>query len=430
MSTSERFIEPRDHLRLHRRAMLGCGAMAAGGWLTGLSHRLALAEEKDQRGAPPRSLIILWLQGGPSQLETFDPHPDKKIAGGTRATKTSVAGVQLAADYPLLAEQMESVALVRSMQSAEGDHERGTYLAKTGYRPDPVTNHPSTGAIICHQLPLTTTEIPRHVSILPGTWPNWGGYLGDAYNAFKTPDPRHDVPDIKSRVARPRLEKRLADLNVVERAFAVGRASEVDRTHHRDAIERARRMMASEQIAAFAIEDEPLELQERYGDTPLGRGCLAARRLTEVGVRCVEVTLGGWDTHVDNHGSHTELAATLDAALSALLSDLTERGNLEHTLVLCAGEFGRTPAINRLGGRDHWPHGFSVALAGCGIRGGTVVGETDPDGGRQVHDPKSYAELNATMLTALGIDPSVELISSAERPIKLADAEPIEALLS
>ena len=123
------------------------------------------------------------------------------------------------------------------------------------------------------------------------------------------------------------------------------------------------------------------------------------------------------------------MAATLDAAFSALLTDLLERGRLQHTLVLCAGEFGRTPSINRLGGRDHWPNGFSVALAGCGIRGGAVVGETDPKGGREVHDPKSYAELNATMLTALGIDPSVELISPAERPIKLADAEPIGALL-
>jgi hypothetical protein len=324
---------------------------------------------------------------------------------------------------------MKSVALVRSMRSAEGDHERGTYLAKTGYRPDPVTNHPTTGAIICHQLPQMATEIPRHVSILPGTWPNWGGYLGDAYNAFKTPDPRHEVPDIKSRVGRPRLEKRFADLDVVERAFASGRESQVDRTHHRDTIERARRMMASEQIAAFRVEDEPLERRERYGDTPFGRGCLAARRLTEVGVRCVEVTLGGWDTHVDNHGGHATLAKTLDPALAALLADLGERGQLTHTLVLCAGEFGRTPLINRLGGRDHWPHGFSIALAGCGIRGGAVVGETDPEGGRKVHDPKSFAQLNATILTALGIDPSVELISPAQRPIKLADAKPIGELL-
>lgn len=429
MNPNEQLTSLHDHLQLHRRALLGCGAVAASGWLTGLSHHLARAAADTAPGAPPRSLIILWLQGGPSQLETFDPHPDTMIAGGTKATPTAAPGVQLAAGYPLLAEQMQSVALVRSMVSAEGDHERGTYLAKTGYRPDPVTNHPTAGAIVCHQLPLGATEIPRHVSILPGQWPNWGGYLGDSYNAFKTPDPRHDVPDIKSRVGRPRLEKRLADLNVVERAFAVGRESQVDRTHHRDTIEQACRMMASAQIAAFRVEDEPLELRSRYGDTPFGRGCLAARRLTEVGVRCVEVTLGGWDTHIDNHGGHNTLAPTLDAALSALLSDLRERQQLDNTLVLCAGEFGRTPAINRLSGRDHWPHGFSVALAGCGIRGGTVVGQTDPEGDRKVANPKTFAELNATMLTALGIDPRLELISPAQRPIRLADADPIRELL-
>ncbi|MCA9102518.1 MAG: DUF1501 domain-containing protein [Pirellulales bacterium] len=429
MTAIERHIGREEHLRLHRRAMLRCGAVATGGWLTGLSQRLARAAESGDPGAPPRSLIVLWLQGGPSQLETFDPHPGTMIAGGTEAIATAASGVKIAADYPRLAEQMASVALVRSMQSAEGDHERGTYLAKTGYRPDPVTRHPTLGAIVCHELPRLATDIPRHVSILPGNWPDWGGYLGDSYNAFKMPDPRYDVPDVRSSVSRPRLEKRLDDLAVVERAFAAGRGRQVDGTHHRETIERARRMMASEQLAAFQIDDEPAELRERYGDTPFGRGCLAARRLTEVGVRCVEVTLGGWDTHVDNHSSHTALAGTLDAALSALISDLAERDRLDHTLVLCAGEFGRTPTINRLGGRDHWPHGFTVALAGCGIRGGTVVGATDPEGGRKVEDAQTFPALGATLLTALGIDPSVELISPAGRPIKLADAEPIGKLL-
>src|SRR5262249_38097793 len=164
-------------------------------------------------------------------------------------------------------------------------------------------------------------------------------------------------------------------------------------------------MMTSEQLKAFEIDREPAKLRQAYGDTPFGRGCLAARRLTEVGVRCVEVTLDGWDTHANNHELTRKRVEILDPAFSALLRDLRERDLLKRTVVLCLGEFGRTPKINPLGGRDHWPTGFSVALAGGGIHGGQVIGETDPEGKPEPKNPGSVGDLFENVLTAVGITP-------------------------
>lgn len=419
---------------LNRRAMLQVTGVASASWLTPLAHALAARDEKLRGRQPAQSVILLWLAGGPSQLETFDPHPASRIAGGTRAIATAAKKIQLAEGLEQLAEQMEHVSLVRSIKSREGDHERGTYAIKTGYVPDPTAVHPSIGAICCHELPQALPDgrrpdIPRHVSILPNQWPGRGGFLGDQYDAFKTFDPAQKVPDVTARVADPRYEQRLEDLSVIERAFARGRSSLIQATEHRRTVERARRMMTSDQLQAFELSGEPAELRAAYGDTPFGRGCLAARRLIETGVRCVEVTLGGWDTHTKNHEGCREQLKILDPAFATLIRDLHERDLLEQTVVLCAGEFGRTPTINKLEGRDHWPHGFSVALAGGGIRGGKVIGATDPEGSKNVEDEHKIADVHATILTALGLDPHKENVSPAQRPIKLADGEPIGALL-
>lgn len=416
---------------LNRRAWLHWAAAVSGAsWLTPVAQLLADEAERMPGHEPAQSLILLWLAGGPSQLETFDPQPGKSIAGGTQAIRTAVKGVQLAAGYERLAEQAPHFALVRSLVSKEGDHERGTYLVKTGYRPDPTVIHPSIGAICCHQLPVGATEIPRHISILPQQWPSVGGMLGKQFDAFKCDDPAAKTPDVTARVSDKRFHQRLEDLAVVERAFSRGRSQQVQATLHRATIESARKMMSSEQLQAFEIDREPLELRKAYGETPFGRGCLAARRLTEVGVRCVEVSLGGWDTHANNHEGHREQAKILDAALSALLEDLRSRDLLRKTIVLCGGEFGRTPQINRLGGRDHWPHGFSMLLAGGRIRGGTVLGATDPEGGRKVEAPRQVADLHATVLSALGIDPDHEELAPVGRPIKFSEGQLIKELLS
>jgi hypothetical protein len=414
---------------LHRRDFIRASSLAGVAWLTALSGALADDDDRPGNREPAQSLILLWLAGGPSQLETFDPHPGTTIAGGTRAIDTAARGVQLAEGFDRLAEQMGSVALIRSMVSGEGDHERGTYSVKTGYRPDPTVVHPSIGAVCCHELPAGRTEIPRHISIMPSEWPSRGGFLGGQYDAFKTGDPAQPVPDVTSPVSSERDLQRARDLDVVERAFARGRRERAEATQHQATIARARLMMSSEQLRAFDVGSETARLRRDYGDTPFGRGCLAARRLIEVGVSCVEVTLPGWDSHTDNRGTHRLRVAELDPGLATLIRDLRERHLLRRTVVVCAGEFGRTPRLNRLEGRDHWPTGFSIALAGGGIHGGRVIGATDPGGVREPTRPVSVGEVHATVQQALGLDPAKMLSTPIGRTVRLSEGQPIRDLL-
>ena len=418
-------LDPFTRRAFLRRLGLGAGAIGLGGGLWTLGRALAGTEPAfERRGA----IITLWLDGGPSQLETFDPHPGKAIAHGTSSIATAAPGIELAAGFEALAEQMQDVSLVRSLVSKEGDHERATTYLKSGYRPNPALIHPSLGALVCSELPVEGVEIPRHVSILPSAWPARGGFLGPGLDAFLTGDPASPLPDLRSPVGPERTEARHEDLAFVEAQFAAGREAEVAATRHREAVAKARTMMGSAQLAAFDIDEEPKAVRERYGDTPFGRGCLAARRLVEAGVRSVEVTLGGWDTHANNHELVAELVQTLDPAFAALIADLRERDLLASTVVLCGGEFGRTPRLNRLEGRDHWPQAFSWAIAGGGLRGGQVIGSSDPEGGRQVVDPRAIEDLHATALVALGIDPETELVTPDGRPVKLSEGTPITEL--
>jgi len=385
----------------------------------------------------PRSVILLWLQGGASQLETFDPHPEAKHGGSVKAIETSVPGLRIADTLPRLAERMRDLALVRSVIGNEGDHERAIYQIQSGYRPDPTLIHPSVGAILCHQSDLGA-EIPRHISILPLGRPGRGGYLGAKYDAFKVGDPSQPIPDVQHRMDEERFRRRIDDLlNVVEPRFARGRLIELERTRtlHAASTNAALTMMTSEQLSAFDVSDEPAAVREGFGDTAQGRGCLAAVRLVEAGVRCVEVTFGGWDSHINNHSLQTSACQLLDPSAAALIDELKKRDLWETTLVVVAGEFGRTPRINPAEGRDHWVHGFSIALGGCGIRSGVVHGETaaerdadDPAAG--VSDPVGIADVHATLLTALGIDPKIQLETPIRRPMRLSEGEPIGALLA
>jgi hypothetical protein len=410
---------------INRRGFL---AFAGASWLTPVGQLLARQAERSRE--PAHSLIMLWLAGGPSQLETFDPHPDKAIAGGTKGIATAVKGIRLAEGLPQLAEEMGSVALVRSMVSKEGDHERGTYMMKTGYRPDPTVEHPSIGAVLCHELPVGHTDIPRHISILTGQWPSRGGYMGGEFDAFQVGDPKEKLPDVTTPFPGERDLGRVRDLEVVERAFARGRRGLVRSTLHRETLARARVMMTSEQLKAFDVAQEPSSVVAEYGDSPFGRGCLAARRLIEVGVRCVEVTLDGWDSHVNNHEVHRKLVKQLDPAFAALLRDLKRRELSDRTVVLCMGEFGRTPKINPFGGRDHWPTGFSLALAGGGLRVGQAIGMTDPEGTKDPVQPVTVEDVHATVLKALGLEPAKENIAPVTgRPIKLSAGRVIPELL-
>ena len=415
---------------LTRRTFVRTATLAGATWLTPVGHMLArAAEAKPKLNATAKSVIVLWMGGGPSQLETFDPHPGKDIAAGSKAIDTKLKGVQLGEGFGNLAEQMEHISLVRSVMSKEGDHERGTYTVKTGFRPDPTVIHPALGAVLCKHLPNTGVDIPRHVSILPGNWPTRGGYLGDEFNAFRIDDPAGPPADMASAVTAERDLRRLQGLDAIEAEFARGREATTAATRHRAGIDAARRMMTSDQIAAFNVAKESSTLRKSYGETPFGRGCLVARRLIEVGVRCAEVTLDGWDTHANNHAFCASQLAILDPALAALLADLTERKLLRKTIVVVAGEFGRTPQINPAGGRDHWPNGFTIAVAGGPFRGGFVLGETDPEGNRKPTDPVTIGDVHATILHACGIDPAKINATSIGRTVPTAEGKVIRQLL-
>ena len=424
---------------LSRRTVLfGTGGGSL--FLSGLAQRLALAAESNGRDPQrPQSLILLWLDGGNSQLETFDPHPGTWIGGEVRAIDTTVPGVQFADTLPRTAEQMHLATLVRSVVGNEGDHERAVYQIKTGFRPAPALVHPAIGSVLCHA-ESSVADLPRHISIVPGQWPSRGGYLGAALDAFKIGDPASPIPDVKGRVGEDRFQRRIDDLyRVVEPEFARGRLAGLDpaRTLHRTATDAAMRLMSSDQLAAFDVSEESSSERDFFGDSSFGRGCLAAARLIEVGVRCVEVTLGGWDSHVSNHTLQSAACEKLDPALAALLRRLEERDLLDTTLVVCCGEFGRTPRHNVADGRDHWPHGFSTLLAGTGFRRGFVHGGTAPDPVlhddrplQNVDSPISVADLHATIMASFGIDYHAELDTPIGRPMKRSEGTPVERLLA
>lgn len=417
----------RDHLG--RRNMLKLMGLSGLSWLTPMGELSALAAEKQ---APTKSLILLWLDGGNSQIETFDPHAGTKIAQGTTAIDTNVKGVQLASGLPQVAERMDRLSIVRNVVTKEGDHERANYNVKTGFRPAPALVHPSIGAVLSHELPVGVTEIPRHVSILPAAWPGRGGYLGEQFDAFQMGDPGGAIPDVRKRVSEERFATRLSTLDILDNEFARGRRVDLENTtQHRTSIEQAVKMMSSEQLEAFDIENAPKAEREAFGESPFGRGCLAAGRLVEVGVRCVEVSLRGWDvSHVSNHSVHEDLVPKLDAAMAGLLDYLKQRDLLKDTVVMCCGEFGRTPELNPAAGRDHWPHGFSIALAGGGIPGGRVIGESDPEGGRVEFGKGTPVEdVHATVLQALGVDFAQELDTPINRPMKLSEGKVIQQLI-
>lgn len=422
------------HAHLSRRTLLGAGGGSL--MMSALAHNLALSAD-EKPNDKPKNVILLWLEGGPSQLETFDPHAGTKYGGDVRAIETTTKGLQIADTLPKTAEMMHMASLIRSVTGKEGDHERALYNVKNGYRPDPTLTHPSVGAILL-DADNSGADIPRHVSILPQQSPARGGYLGAKFDAFKVYDPATPVPDIRARVDTERFDRRLKDLEFAESQFAKRRLTNLEekRTLHHETTQAALRMMSSDQLSAFDVSDEPQADLDAFGDTSFGRGCLAATRLIEVGVRCVEVTLGGWDSHANNHGTQLARCETLDSALASLLKRLEERDLLESTLVVCGGEFGRTPRINPAAGRDHWPHGFSTLLAGCGIRRGGVFGETAANPNLElddltlnVSDAVKIADVHATILKSLGVDFKEELMTPIGRPLLRSEGRPIESII-
>jgi hypothetical protein len=403
--------------------------------LTGLGVGFALpaldAVAARQRGpARPTSLITLFLAGGPSQLETWDPHPGQKIGGETTAIKTRLKGLRIASDYPLTAGIINELSVIRSLVSREGDHQRGVYLIKTGYRPDRTLTHPSLGAILAKERWDKTIEIPQHVSLGGGPRPARGGFLGAQYDAYKIYNPGKRLRNIASQIKDKRQLRRLRGLKVVSQTFSLGRLAATRGTQHQLMVDRALAMMNSDQLKAFQIDDESRSTIDLYGDTRFGRGCLVARKLVEAGVRAIEVTLPGWDTHTNNFEGHHQQAATLDPALFALITDLKQHDLLDSTIVLVLGEFGRTPTINPLDGRDHWPQGFSCLIGGGGLAAGRLLGATDPTGRKRKPDqPVEIADLFATVISRMGVEYGKEVITPIGRPMAYCEGTPIPGLL-
>lgn len=451
----------RDWMRMfaHGAGALSVSSLSLSGWLP------ALADEAASDSKRRMSCILLWMPGGPSQIDTFDPKPGHKNGGEFKPIDTSVPGIQISEHLPQLAKQMEHLALIRSMQTKEGDHGRAAYHLRTGYLPQGPVRYPTLGSLVSHELGTETAELPNFVSVTPNRVLSpaaySSGFLGPQYAplvvgaepprrvratngqpVMELPyGPPLEVRNIRStsEIAQSQGDSRLGLLTSMEDEFRHQRPG-ISAESHQSAYTQAVRMMRSQAVGAFNLDEEPAALREAYGKNRFGQGCLLARRLVERGVPFIEVALSdamggmgiGWDTHQQNFEGVKALSGVLDPAWGTLMQDLKDRGLLDTTLVVWMGEFGRTAVINDQGGRDHFPNAWTTVIGGGGIRGGQVYGKTDEGGEKVTDNPVAVPDLLATITTALGIDPGKENMSNVGRPIPLTDrvGRPITDILT
>ncbi|MFO0872215.1 MAG: DUF1501 domain-containing protein [Pirellulales bacterium] len=412
----------------------------------------AAADDPQRR----RRCILLWMSGGPSQLDTFDLKPEHANGGPFRPSDTSVPGLRISEHLPRLARQAQHLAVLRGVSTKEGDHGRGTYLMHTGRPPQGPIRYPAVGAFLGKELGDHASGVPGYVSVSPFRTFNPAafdaGFLGPRFApltvaALDQPSAagmvdsqgyaQLKVDDLTppSEVSPERFQKRMELWDFLQGKFLSSRraaGSVAQDTLYRTAVQ----LMGHDVVRAFDLSTEPDDVRSAYGKGRFGQGCLLARRLIERGVPFVEVALAGsaenslgWDTHANNFPAVQQLSGELDAGWSQLLSDLTDRGLLESTTIVWMGEFGRTPRINPSAGRDHFPAAWSCVLAGGGIRGGTVFGETSADG-TEVRDGKiDVGDLLATVCAALGLAPEKENVSTEGRPIKLAEGRIVQEVL-
>jgi uncharacterized protein (DUF1501 family) len=367
-------------------------------------------------------VIVLWMNGGPSHVDTWDPKKHGK------SIATSTPGLSISEHMPRLARIADRLAVVRGMTSREGNHQRAQYLLRTGYAPTPTVDHPSLGAWASKRLgPLDAASgLPAFVSLNGAS--GGGGFFGVQHGPFIV-RPAGVIPqDVASPVSAARFDARRRLLDEVEEGFAKT-TGDPKVTGRRAIYDAAGRLMRGSALDAFDAEKEPGIAS--YGDTPFGKACATAIRLVSAGVRYVEVTLDGWDTHQNVFERTKKLMDQLDPAMSTLVSELERRDLFRETLVVWIGDFGRTPRLNANEGRDHHPAAWSAVLAGARIRRGIVHGETDADGARVVKDAVTVPDLFATIATAIGLDPTETVTSPAGRPITMTnDGKPVKSLLA
>jgi len=422
-----------------RRDALRVGGLTAFG--LSLNGWFDLRASAGEREAKAESVILIWLDGGPSHLETFDPKPDApaEVRGPLETIATKVPGVHIRECLPNTAAMMDKVSIIRSMTSPLGEHNFGTHYLMTGYKPTPALEYPAYGSVVSH-LRYEEQVLPAHIAVptfrVGGSDFRGNGYLpsdsapfsvgGDpAKPGFKVRD-----LDLHRGIDLDRLQRRKEFVDALD-GFA--RLADLSGDSSQSDLEDAYRLVASANAKqAFDLTQETASLRQRYGTRTVGQSCLMARRLVERGVPFVTVTNTGWDTHESLftrlHEGYTGaqtpvgLVPNLDRAVSALIEDLKSRGMLDETLVVVMGEFGRTPKLNTRGGRDHWPRVFSVMLAGGGASAGLCLGSSDAVGESPVDQPVTPADLAATIYALLGFDPSRELRTEDGRPIRLAPA--------
>jgi hypothetical protein len=405
---------------INRRSFLHsvtAGAVAAGS----LNLRDVMTLQAAELRKQGKSMILLWMGGGPSQLETFDPKPGHENGGPTKAISTSVPGIKIAQGWEQTAAVMDDLAIIRSMTNKEGSHPRATYQMHTGYIPSGSVKHPSLSANIAKEISDPDFDLPAVVSV---GRTQGAGFLGVNYEPFNVDNPGTMPQNVTTTVPSSRYRRRLGLLDRLEGEFE-SRGGGVVVRNHRELYGKTSNMVLSSDLSAFDIGSESKSLKDRYGDSNFGRGCLLARRLVEAGTTFVEISSrgqgGNWDTHQDVFERTTDLAAMIDPATATLITDLKDRGLLDNTLVVWMGEFGRTPRVNPRGGRDHYPRVFNAVIAGCGIRGGQVIGSSTADGSAVANDPVTVSDMFCSICQALDVDPRKENLSPLGRPMKIVD---------
>jgi hypothetical protein len=403
----------RDALKL---AAAGVTGASLSGWLGVLAAHAAAGKVRH------KACVLLWMDGGPSHIDTFDPKPESKTGGPYKPIPTSVPGIQISELFPQFAQQMHHAAILRGMSTGEGAHGRAKYNLHTGYREGQGgVVYPSLGSIVAKELGREDFPLPSFVSI--GNRSYGAGFLGTRYQPLVVADARRGVANLQPLVMGNAFDDRVGLLEEMEKAFYRDYQAGAS-VAHRTTYERAVVLMKSKEAKAFDLSQEPAAVRKAYGETRFGEGCLLARRLIETGVSFVEVSLGGWDTHQDNFARVKALSQQADPAMSALVRELKERGLLDSTLIVWMGEFGRTPRINARGpkpGRDHYPRAWSTLLMGGGIKAGQVVGKTDRDGASVVDRRTSAIDFLATICTLLGINYNKQNTTPANRPVRIVD---------